>query len=187
MAHNCTLNGKIIESGLFKNIFVQPAAHDAGGAIGAALYAQSIKGPLDPTEKLNHLYYGTPLPRIDEIEIVLSRWQPAIRVKRSDNICRETAGLLADGAVVGWVQGRSEFGPRALGNRSILADPRPAENKKLINNMIKKRESYRPFAPSIREENISQYCIKLNMYNSFSMKHNRIISHILPMILMVIE
>ncbi len=157
VAHNCTLNGKIIESGLFKNIFVQPAAHDAGGAIGAALYAQSIKGSSPPTEKLDHLFYGTPLPRNDEIGKVLSRWQPAINIKKSDSICRETAKLLADGAVVGWVQGRSEFGPRALGNRSILADPRPAENKKRINNMIKKRESYRPFAPSVLEERATDY------------------------------
>lgn len=91
------------------------------------------------------------------MEQILKRWERFVSFRKVDNIAEETAKRIADGAVFGWVQGRSEFGPRALGNRSILADPRPAENKSIINEMVKKREGYRPFAPSILEEHVGDY------------------------------
>jgi carbamoyltransferase len=91
------------------------------------------------------------------IERRLKSWAPLIQFRKSADVCRDTAQLLAADAVIGWVQGRSEFGPRALGNRSILADPRPAENKARINDMIKKREGYRPFAPSVLEERAEEF------------------------------
>jgi len=157
VAHNCTLNGKLRNSGLFKRIFVQPAAHDAGCALGAAVYAMNKAFPNVPPAQLHTLYLGPPLPTTDSIAQRLMQWSCMLNFARSQNICREAAELLARDSVIGWVQGRSEFGPRSLGNRSILADPRPAENKARINQMIKKREGYRPFAPSILDGQVDVY------------------------------
>jgi carbamoyltransferase len=157
VAHNCSMNGRILYSGLFKQIFVQPAAHDAGGALGAAYSAlNQYRRPLREM-KMDHLYHGTDIGDDESIEKTLKSWGDFISYEKVDRITERTAQLLAGGQVVGWVQGRSEFGPRALGNRSILADPRPAENKLLINEMVKKRESYRPFAPSVLEERVRDF------------------------------
>src|SRR5262249_43996050 len=149
VAHNCTLNGKILSSGLFDDVFVQPAAHDAGGALGAALAVMHEAGIKYASGRMKSLSLGPRLPGSAEVEKELARWTPLVAIERLDDVAKRTASLLAEGAVVGWVQGRSEFGPRALGNRSILADPRPAGNKARINAMVKKREGYRPFAPSV--------------------------------------
>jgi carbamoyltransferase len=157
VAHNCTLNGKILYSRLFENVFVQPAAHDAGGALGAALGVLYSEQPASNPRKLEHVYYGSDIGGDPEVRSILDSWGDFISFQRLDNVAETTAQLLADGAVLGWVQGRSEFGPRALGNRSILADPRPAHNKLLINQMVKKREEYRPFAPSVLEESLSEF------------------------------
>ena len=159
VAHNCTLNGKILYSGLFDDVFVQPAAHDAGSALGAAISVFYDESSAHRPQNLQHLFYGTDVGNGPEEDIgaALSRWADFLSFEKVDDITVRTAQLLAEGAVVGWVQGRSEFGPRALGNRSILADPRPASNKLLINQMVKKREEYRPFAPSVLEESLSDY------------------------------
>jgi carbamoyltransferase len=157
VAHNCSMNGRILYSGLFKQVFVQPAAHDAGGAIGAAYSVFRKHHRTIPVMKMDHLYHGTDIGDDGSIEATLKSWGDFISYERVDRIATKTAQLLAGGQVVGWVQGRSEFGPRALGNRSILADPRPAENKLLINEMVKKRESYRPFAPSVLEERVRDF------------------------------
>lgn len=164
VAHNCTLNGKILYSGLFDKMFVQPAAHDAGGAIGSALSVFYEEGVRPKPQKLAHLFLGTDVDNgaeagaaHDSIGTALNDWSEFLSYEKSDCITVRTAQLLADGFVVGWVQGRSEFGPRALGNRSILADPRPASNKLLINKMVKKREEYRPFAPSVLEESLAEF------------------------------
>jgi carbamoyltransferase len=157
VAHNCTLNGKILYSGLFQEVFVQPAAHDAGCALGAALYRYHELNPREPYSTLEHLYWGTAIGRNDSIRESLEAWKDFINYEQVEHITRKTAELLAEGAVIGWVQGRSEFGPRALGNRSIVADPRPPENKDIINAMVKKREGYRPFAPSVLEEYAHDY------------------------------
>lgn len=152
VALNCTMNGKVASSGCFDGVFVQPAAHDAGCALGAALLASHEAGRPAVRKRLTHVYWGTHVGEPDEIETVLDRWSDFVSFERHDDVERETAALLADGKVVGWAQGRSEFGPRALGNRSILADPRHAANRERINAMVKKRESYRPFAPSVLAE-----------------------------------
>jgi carbamoyltransferase len=157
VAHNCTMNGKILYSGMFRNVFVQPAAHDAGGALGAALSVLVQKAPAVRLPRLEHLYFGTDAGDDSSICTTLSTWSEFLTCHRVSNVTEKAAQLLASGSVIGWVQGRSEFGPRALGNRSILADPRPPENKDLINQMVKKRESYRPFAPSVLEENLSDF------------------------------
>ncbi|MBN3884986.1 MAG: nodulation protein [Nostoc sp. JL34] len=158
VAHNCTLNGKILRSGMFENVFVQPAAHDAGCALGAALYAYYKAKPMAPKpSKLEHVYWGTDIGSAPSVLSQLRQWQDFIAIEELMDVSGKTAELLANDYVVGWVQGRSEFGPRALGNRSILADPRPDENKVRINKMIKKREGYRPFAPSVLEEDVDDY------------------------------
>ena len=157
VAHNCTMNGRVMYSGLFDRIFVQPAAHDAGCALGAALLASHDAGHATPVRQIDHVYWGTDIGGDAEVLAELERWSAFLSFEKSPDIARETARLMADGAVVGWVQGRSEFGPRALGNRSIVADPRPADNKTRINAMVKKREGYRPFAPSVLEEDAREF------------------------------
>ncbi|KRP84848.1 nodulation protein [Bradyrhizobium pachyrhizi] len=157
VAHNCTVNGKLLYSGLFDDIFVQPAAHDAGCALGAALMMSNELGRPAPRERLSDVYWGPDLGTEQAVEQELNAWFGHLDIQRSDDIAASAADWMANGAVIGWVQGRSEFGPRALGNRSILADPRPAENKNRINAMVKKREGYRPFAPSVLEEDASQF------------------------------
>jgi len=161
VAHNCSLNGKLLYSGMFEDIFVQPAAHDAGCAIGAALYPffkqQSANGGSAKVTQLDHVFWGTEIGNGETIGKELEPWRDFLEFESRDDIAEHTAELLAQGFVVGWVQGRSEFGPRALGNRSIVADPRPAENKDIINSMVKKREAYRPFAPAVLEEYADEF------------------------------
>lgn len=158
VAHNCTLNGKLLRSGMFENVFVQPAAHDAGGALGAALLAYYANArTASKHSRMKHVYWGTDISSNAHILNQLSLWQNFIEYEKAGHIDVRTAELLAGDYVVGWVQGRSEFGPRALGNRSILADPRPAKNKERINQMVKKREGYRPFAPSVLEEEAHRF------------------------------
>ncbi len=157
VAHNCTLNGILLRSKRFKQVYVQPAAHDAGNALGAALAVTREAGVSITRPPLPHLFLGPDLGSDEHAELELRRWQPLIDIQRLENASETAAELLAQGEVICWVQGRSEFGPRALGNRSILADPRPAQNKLTINAMVKKRESYRPFAPSVIEERLRDY------------------------------
>jgi len=157
VAHNCTLNGKILQSGMFERVFVQPAAHDAGGALGASLSVAFEEDSASQVYELLQVFLGPDIGSEIEVEQVLRCWSDLIWFEHLDNVTETTAGLLADGHVVGWIQGRSEFGPRALGNRSILADPRPSSNKDRINKMIKKRESFRPFAPAVTEERATEF------------------------------
>jgi carbamoyltransferase len=167
VAHNCTLNGKILASGLFDQVFVQPAAHDAGAALGAALQVYLEQRPAAKRgtraaraiRPMEHLYWGSDIGSDRDIRTALEGWSDLVAFERVDDICGRAAALIADGCVLGWAQGRSEFGPRALGNRSIVADPRPAEQKQRINAMVKKRESYRPFAPSVLAEDAGDYFV----------------------------
>lgn len=159
VAHNCVFNGKLLNSGLFDRVFAHPAAHDAGAALGAALYMSEHEKPGSQFQPLEHVYWGPDIGTGDEILQELTKWEDLIHFEKMDNIIRHTAELLSQGYVIGWVQGRSEFGPRALGNRSILADPRPAQNKTIINQMVKKREGYRPFAPSVLQEYVDEYFV----------------------------
>ena len=159
VAHNCSMNGMLVYSELFDRVFVQPASHDAGGALGAALAVDLAERPEGVIAPLQHVYWGTDVPPNDEVLRQLAEWEALVSVEVLGEPCAVAANLLAQGQVIGWVQGRAEFGPRALGNRSILADPRPPEHKDIINRMVKKRESYRPFAPSVLEERIADYFV----------------------------
>ncbi|MEI3802710.1 MULTISPECIES: carbamoyltransferase family protein [unclassified Chitinophaga] len=157
VALNCTLNGKLVNSGMVQNMFVYPAASDSGLPIGSAL-ATYFKYEINPLRfPLENLYLGSKTGTIETVETSLKRWENLVSFTRTDDPSATAAGLLADGHVIGWVQGRAEFAPRALGNRSILADPRPAANKERINLIVKMREGYRPFAPSVMEEDADEY------------------------------
>ncbi|MBV9162390.1 MAG: carbamoyltransferase [Pseudonocardiales bacterium] len=150
VAHNCSLNGVILRSGLFKEMFVHPASHDSGAGEGAALAAEyELVGAVPPQVRIRSASVGPTLGAPHEIEEKLTSWRPLIEFERRADIVDATAILLTEGAVFGWAQGGSEFGPRALGNRSIIADARPKENQTRINAMVKKRESFRPFAPVV--------------------------------------
>ncbi|MGH3709497.1 MAG: carbamoyltransferase family protein [Pseudonocardiaceae bacterium] len=153
VAHNCSLNGVILRSGMFDEVFVHPASHDSGAGEGAALAAEyQLSGAVFPRARLRTASLGPALGGESEIMEKLSAWDALIEVIRPDDVVDRAAELLAEGAVLGWAHGRSEFGPRALGNRSIVADARPKENQTRINAMIKKRESFRPFAPVVTPE-----------------------------------
>jgi predicted NodU family carbamoyl transferase len=158
VAHNSSLNGAILRSGLFDEVFVHPSSHDAGAAEGAAIDTALRLGKPGPrTPRLRSASLGPDLGPADQIERTLTAWSDLIEFERCDDVVSDAAELLAGGSVLGWSQGRSEFGPRALGNRSIIADARPAENKTRINAMVKKRESFRPFAPVVNPEDADTY------------------------------
>lgn len=155
VALNCVANGKIAADGAFENIWIQPAAGDAGGALGAALaaYHLHLKSPRQVRypDGMNASALG-PEFSSSQIEATLSAAGARFTNVPDEILFDETAKALADGEVLGWFQGRMEFGPRALGNRSILADPRRSDMQKKLNLKIKFRESFRPFAPSVLAE-----------------------------------
>lgn len=151
-ALNSSFNGKVLSRTGFESLYVPSAPADDGNALGAALFAYHEDNPeTDKTPKFLSPYLGTDIKTEPVERIVEMGWGGKIR-HLPDTITQETAKLLADGALIGWVQGRAEFGPRALGNRSILADARPADAKDKINAKVKYREAFRPFAPSILHE-----------------------------------
>jgi carbamoyltransferase len=154
-ALNCSMNGVLAQLPFVSDIFIQPAAYDAGTALGAALEVHVQKTGNRPDWTMIHAYWGPEFTN-DEIANALNGYEE-LRVHKSKNIYRDTARLLAEGKIIGWFQGRSEIGPRALGNRSIIADPSIPGMKDKINNYVKHREPWRPFAPSILEEKIDQY------------------------------
>ena len=150
VAHNSSLNGQILRSKKFRQVFVHPVSHDAGSAEGAGLIAAYRLGaPPFTQRRMRTASFGPGLGTSVEIERELAGWGELIEYEKPADIIKTAARLLADGAVLGWAQGKSEYGPRALGNRSILADARPAGNKDRINAMVKKREAFRPFAPAV--------------------------------------
>lgn len=156
VAHNCALNGKIAATDQFEEIFVHPASHDAGCALGAALAAEAALHGKRTRGPLRSVYWGTNLTE-DEIQLTLSLWEPWVTARRVDDVPAWTALRLAEGQIIGWLQGRAEFGPRALGHRSLFADPRPLDNRDRINRIIKKREAFRPFAPVVQAEHASRF------------------------------
>jgi carbamoyltransferase len=154
---NCVMTGKLRYINLFDDIYVQPLSHDGGLPLGAAMAVYYDQRNTGTRYRMRNIYIGTNCPEEDKCEEILSRWKDAIRFERSTDVAAHAARLIKEGNVIGWFQGASEYGPRALGHRSILADPRPAENKELINSKIKMREGFRPFAPSILREEVDRY------------------------------
>jgi len=160
---NCVANGKLLDAGIFDKIWIQPAAGDAGGALGAALVARHIwkEEPRTLSDTDSDAMKGSYLgPEYDEADIhrLKNKFQATCQhYPDFDLLCADTAKLLAEGNVIGWFQGRLEWGPRALGNRSILADPRNPAMQKRLNLKIKFREGFRPFAPSVLSEDTREY------------------------------
>ncbi|HHM20494.1 MAG TPA: hypothetical protein ENJ20_00595 [Bacteroidetes bacterium] len=162
VALNCVANGKLLKKGTFKNVFIQPAAGDAGGALGAALAAnylyfgekRHLNGAMD---QMKGSYLGPEFSDLD-VETIAKKYK-AKYVKYDDfeKLAEKTAELIDAGNAIGWMQGRMEFGPRALGARSIIGDARNEEMQKKLNLKIKYRESFRPFAPSVLAEDTREY------------------------------
>lgn len=160
VALNCVSNGRLLREGPFRDIWIQPAAGDAGGAVGCALavhYAQTdTPRRVNGADSMRGSYLG-PCYSSHEIERQLDEYGAVYERIDDDRLFAELADILADDKVVGWFQGRMEFGPRALGGRSIIGDPRSRQMQSVMNLKIKYRESFRPFAPSVRAEKVSEW------------------------------
>lgn len=156
---NCVANGALVASGIFREVWVQAASHDGGTALGAALHLAHGAGraPRRP-QPVSHAYLG---PEYDDAEVgaALAAYGDRLRFEACPDPAREAARLVAAGQLVGWHQGRLEYGPRALGNRSILADPRRAEMKDVLNHRVKFREGFRPFAPTVLADRAAEYFV----------------------------
>jgi len=160
VALNCVANGKILKEKIFNNIWVQPAAGDAGGSLGAALALWHIDQNNPRTVSLNDDMQGSflgPEYNQKQIENELDKMGAVYQIKNEEDLLNQTADDLSKGDAIGWFQGRMEFGPRALGNRSILGDPRSSKMQKNLNLKVKYRESFRPFAPSILREYLTEW------------------------------
>jgi len=164
-AMNSVANGKVYRQTPFKRVYIQAAAGDAGGAIGAAFVAWHGSKEKDADHFfMDHAYWGPSFTN-DQIAAVLEANRSELAAEDCETrlitdeaeLCRRTAVAVADGKVIGWFQGRMEWGPRALGNRSIVCDPRRADMKDILNLKIKRRESFRPFAPSILREHVADW------------------------------
>jgi carbamoyltransferase len=160
VALNCVSNGKLINKRLFENIWIQPASGDAGGSLGAALvtYHKMLKNPriVNKNDSMKGSYLGPEYAQ-DEVESSLEELGANFSVLKDEDLLKTTCDSLLNGKAVGWHQGRMEFGPRALGSRSILGDPRSPLMQKTLNLKVKYRESFRPFAPSILSETLSKW------------------------------
>lgn len=163
-AMNSVANGKIFDRTPFKDIYIQSAAGDAGGAIGAAFYLWNTMLGNKRDFVMDHAYWGPEFGKAelnDELKTMSDELNKQgcemIEIEDEEKLCRQTAKEIAAGKVVGWFQGRMEWGPRALGNRSIVCDPQRADMKEILNLKIKRRESFRPFAPSILRESVKDW------------------------------
>jgi len=155
VAFNCVANRRLLRETPFKNLFIQPVAGDSGTSLGAALHVHYALHPGAPRSFVwPHSYWG---PSFSDDACKQALEAGGVKFERRDDIVRYAARRIADGGIIGWFQGRMEVGPRALGNRSLLADPRRLDIKDLLNERVKKRESFRPFAPSILDERAHEY------------------------------
>ena len=154
VALNCVTNDLMRKAGVYSDIFIPSAPHDAGTAIGAALAVHCAETGVRPPPSGATPYLG---PQFGDREIMAAIKDAGLTPRKSKNTAREAADLIADGNIVGWFQGRMEFGPRALGNRSLLADPRRPDTRAFINRRVKHREDYRPFAPSVLAEHADEW------------------------------
>ena len=159
VAQNSVANGKILESTNFKNIYIPSAGHDAGTSIGSALYLYNQILRNERLEEITSAYFGKKSSQ-EEIVKFLEKESVKYEIYSDEDLYEKVSDKLVDGGVVGWFQGRAEFGPRALGHRSIIVDPRRKDAKYLLNDKIKRRESFRPFAPSILKEAVSDYFVQ---------------------------
>src|SRR5580658_6221704 len=165
VALNCVANGKLVEAGIFREIFIQPAAGDAGGALGAAMAAYHIyfgkdrvaEGPDRVAPAMEHAFLGPAFSAERIAKVCSVNGLVGTRYDSEEELAQAVAAALGEGLIVGWFEGRMEFGPRALGHRSILADPRDPGMQRKLNLSVKYREDFRPFAPVCREERAADY------------------------------
>jgi carbamoyltransferase len=154
---NCVANWRILQESGFENIFIQPAAGDSGGALGTAFYIYNSVLDNPRTFRMEHGCWGPSFSNAEIEGVLREAGANYTRIESEPELLEQTARMIADGKVVGWFQGRLEFGPRALGARSLLADPRNPKTKDLINSKVKFREAFRPFAPSVLKEKAPEY------------------------------
>ncbi len=158
VALNCVANGKILTETPFKNIFIQPAANDSGASLGAALYYHYLKNKNAERYRLNNAYLGNGYDNTEVFKaLIYAKNKVNFVTGPKDKMNHYIARFLASGKIVAWFNGRFEYGPRALGNRSIITAPFPAEMKDILNSRVKHRESFRPFAPVVLEEDCGEY------------------------------
>jgi len=155
VALNCVANGRLLKESKFSNIFIQPASGDAGGALGAALFAYHSILDNERKFRMEDVYLGPGFTN-EQVENLLRQHNVKFEKLEGDPLYEKVADYISDQKVIGWYQGRMEYGPRALGNRSIVADARNKENWQRVNLKIKFRESFRPFAPTVIEEDLSE-------------------------------
>jgi carbamoyltransferase len=179
VALNCVANGRIQREGPFARLFVQPAASDAGGSLGAAAVAHTrLTGRRPELKALPHVYLGPAYSNAEIRQTVRAIFPDTSIVDctgRPEELIAQTAQRLADGKVIGWFQGRMEFGPRALGSRSIIADPRRPEMRDRINALVKMREAFRPFAPAVLEDKAAEH-FELDHPSPFMLETCQVIS-----------
>ncbi len=161
VAQNSVANGKILDNTTFENLYIPPAGHDAGTAIGSALWLYNQIQDNNRIEPMYHSYFGSQFSD-DKVEEYLKSQNIEYKKYRDEELNDLVTNCLINAGVIGWFQGRAEFGPRALGHRSIICDPTREDAKELINAKIKRREPFRPFAPSILKEYVSEYFEKID-------------------------
>ena len=159
VAHNSVAMGKILVNTSFKNIYIPSAGHDGGTCVGSALYLHNQILGKERLPEITTAYFGRKSNQ-DEITAVLERAEVRYTVYSDEELFEKVSNKLVEGGIIGWFQGRTEFGPRALGHRSIIVDPRRSDAKDLLNDKIKRRESFRPFAPSILKEAVEDYFLQ---------------------------
>ena len=179
VALNSVANGRIVREGPFKNVFIQPAAGDSGGALGAALYAWHVLLGKPRSFVMEHAYWGQEYAPAEVAAFLREKGLPYREVE-DDRLLDELVDDLTGGRVIGWFQGRFEWGPRALGNRSILADPRSEAMKEIVNEKIKFREPFRPFAPAILEERAADYYATPRLDENLMARYMLLVSPVRP-------
>lgn len=157
MAENSATNGRVLDSGMFDRVFVHPAAYDSGCALGAALLASYEKPVPNGNGRVHEVFWGADAGNDVQIQAELQKWHNFIQFEKVPDIAHHAARLIAEGAVVGWIQGRTEFGSHALGNRNVFADPRNIESKDRVKKALGLQDSCWPFSPAVLEENAGEF------------------------------
>lgn len=178
VALNSVANGRVMREGPFENVFIQPAAGDAGGAIGAALYAYHVIFGHPRKFVMEHAYWGAEYPEAEMVAAIKQAGFEYEAFDDDDKLLDQAVETLLQSKVISWYRGRFEWGPRALGHRSIIADPRRDEMKEIVNTKIKFREPFRPFAPVIMEERASEYFTTPNLDKQYPPRYMLMVSDI---------
>jgi carbamoyltransferase len=178
VALNSAANGRLMREGPFENVFIQPAAGDAGGAIGAALYVYHVVLGQPRKFTMEHAYWGAAYPESQMVEAIKKAGFQCEAFDDDDKLLDRAVDTLLQSKVIGWYRGRFEWGPRALGHRSIIADPRRDEMKEIVNTKIKFREPFRPFAPVVMEERAHEYFTTPNLDKQYPPRYMLMVSDI---------